>query len=103
MKAYRIYYVDSRYHDVPTKVYECNRPGYWMHHCEDPEYAVPFLSKEVAERSVKFSEQYVAPPGKRYVEEYEETRPLVANKSNGDVTFAKFMPYYHDRYMYRPA
>jgi len=103
MKAYRVYHIDTRWHDNPTKIYKCNRPGYWAHHSEDTEYAMPFLSKEIAEEYATFNEKHVSPPGKRYVEEYEETRRLVINQFDGDVTFAKFMPYYTERNCYNPA
>lgn len=104
MKAYRVYHIDSRFHADGTKVYSCNSPGYWSHHCVDPEYAIPFLSKEKAESFARTEEEFVSPSGEtRYVEEYEETRQLVVNKYNGNVVLAQFMPYYTDRCCYIPA
>ena len=99
MKAFRVYFIERN-----ERIYCCNQPGYWSHHCASPEYAIPFLVKEEAEGYAKVQEKYVAPSGeKRYIEEYEETRDLVANKYDGNVTFAEFMCYHTDRCCYKPV
>jgi hypothetical protein len=100
MKAYRIYHVNEQ----GEKIYSCNSPGYWAHHCSDPEYAVPFLEFDKAIKDAEFDEKYVSPSGvKRYVEEYEETRPLLRNKYKGGVILAEFKRYYTDSCCYTEA
>lgn len=98
MKAYRVYYLN----DAGEKVYFCESPGYWGHHCADPTYAVPYLEIEKAQASAELDEKYVCPSGvQRHVEEYDETRPLVRYKFDGrHVRLAEFMRYFTDRPCY---
>lgn len=89
MRAYRIYHIEDG-----KKNYICNRPELWLHISSDPEYAIPFLEKEKAEKSALFAAEYVAPKGKRFVEEYKETRKLVRYLDSGQIILAEMFSHY---------
>jgi len=97
MKAYRIYYLENN-----EKKYLCETPSYGAHHCTDPEYALPFLEIEEAQKQAKLNETYVCPTGiKRHIEEYEENRLLVRHKFENDVKLAEFKRYFCEKYCYQ--
>lgn len=90
MKAYRIYHVEDG-----KKVYICNRPGYWLHVSSDPEYAIPFLDKDKADKSALFAAKHVAPAAERLVEEYVEKRKLVRYSTGQIILLEMFSHFTH--------
>ncbi len=99
MKMFRVYYVDP---DSNVKIYSCNAPGYWAHHCVSPADCVPFDSREDVEKFAETEEKYVSPRGKRFIEDYEETRPLAKNKYKGDIVPVAMLRYITCKESYVP-
>lgn len=101
MKAYRVYYIDPR---TGEKIYNCESPGYWSHHCASPENCVVFLDKEKALQYAEIQKKHVAPSGvDLHVEEYDETRPLMRHKYDDIIRPADIMPYLTDSCCYEPV
>jgi hypothetical protein len=90
MKMFRIYYLDTKYHVQPTKVYACFTPISGRHHCGEPSCCIPFATYDNARNSSTFKDQYTA-YGNCEIEEYDELRPLSINPQTNQLVATEYV------------
>lgn len=97
-KMFRVYYIDPK---SGKKIYSCSCPAYWAHASESPTNCIPFENRGAAEKFAATETKMVSPSGvTRFVEEYDESRPLAKNQFTGVIVPQDHLRYYGDRCCY---